>query len=277
MTHIAERSRRALVRAATATMLMAFSYSPAEGQRIFHSNQSANLPTTETLRAGNWLFEISHRFVPPIENGVDALWGLDGPVNNRLGMAWAPAENTLVGFQRSNFQDNLELYAKRRVVQADVGGNPGAIALMGGIAWNTDVIGIQGADDNEMQAYAQLIANVLLADGAVAVGVVPSWLYNPRIRDAESFNSVALGVHGQWYFADGKSLVGEWIFSEQVTDVENDSGTFGIEIETRGHFFKLIVTNQTSMQPTQYLAGSASSFDTDNLRLGFNVTRLLPF
>lgn len=257
--------------------LIGLAAAPVQGQRIFHSNQSANLPTTETLRSGNWLFEISHRFVPPIDDGVDALWGLDGPVNNRLGMAWAPAENTLVGFQRSNFQDNLELYAKRRLAQGEMGGGSAAVAVMGGMAWNTDVVGIQGAEDNEMQAYAQLIANVLLADGAFALGVVPSWIYNPRIRDIEAFNAVAVGVHGQWYFAEGKSLIGEWIFSERITDAENDSGTFGIEIETRGHFFKLIVTNQTSMQPTQYLAGAASPFDADNLRLGFNITRLLPF
>ena len=61
------------------------------GQRVFHSTQSANLPTTETLRGGNWLFEISHRFSPRISEGVGALWGLDGPVYNRLGLSFAPA------------------------------------------------------------------------------------------------------------------------------------------------------------------------------------------
>lgn len=249
----------------------------ADAQQIFHSTQSSNLQTTETLREGNWLFEISHRFVPPIENGVDALWGLDGPVNNRLGMAWAAAEDLLVGFQRSNFQDNLELYGKARILEGEMSGGPVAVALMGGVAWNTDVVEIEGAEDDEMQAYAQLIANVLLGDGALAVGVVPSVLYNPRLRDVDASSAVAVGVHGQWYFADGKSLFGEWILSEQVLDSPNDSGTFGIELETRGHFFKILVTNQVGMQPTQYLAGSPVPFELDQLRLGFNITRLLPF
>ena len=89
--------------------------------------------------------------------------------------------------------------------------------------------------------------------------------------------AVAIGVNGQWYFTDSISLLGEWIFSEQIQDAENDSGTFGMGIETRGHSFKLVVTNQTRLQPTQILGGSASPFDLDQLRLGFNITRLLPF
>lgn len=250
---------------------------PVEGRQLFRSIQSSNLPTTETLGSGNWLFEISHRFVPAIDEGAQALWGLDGPAISRIGMAWSPAEGALVGFQRTNLDDNLELYAKKRFWTGEVGTSPVAVAAMGGVAWNTDVVEIDGAEDNEMQAYAQLIANVLLADGTVALGVVPSWVHNPRLRDDEAFQAVALGVNGQWYFSGGMSLLAEWVFSEEIQGAANDSGTFGLGIDTRGHSFKLLVTNQTRMHPTQYLAGSAAPFDLDQLRLGFNITRLLPF
>jgi hypothetical protein len=251
--------------------------SAIEGQRIFHSTQSANLQTTETLRSGNWLFEISHRFSPPISNGSESLWGFDGPVNNRFGIAWAPANGLLVGVQRTNLEDNFELYGKARLLQGTAGSVPLAVAVMAGSAWNTQVAELQGAEDGEFQAYAQLIANALLLDGKLAVGVVPSWLYNPRLRDFEALNSLAVGIAAQWYLTPSMSLLGEWIVSETVTDSENDSGTFGMEFETRGHFFKLVVTNQDRMHPTQYLAGSIHPFDADNLRLGFNITRLLPF
>lgn len=249
----------------------------ADAQRIFHSTQSANLQTTETLQKGNWLFEISHRFSPPISTGSRSLWGFDGPVNNRFGLAWAPANGLLVGVQRTNLEDNLELYGKARLLQGAAGSVPLAVAVMGGAAWNTEVAELQGAEDGEFQAYAQVIVNALLFDGDVAIGVVPSWLYNPRLRDFEAFNSVAVGLAAQWYLTDAMSLLGEWIVTETVTDSENDSGTFGMEFETRGHFFKIVVTNQDRMQPTQYLGGSRNPFDADNLRLGFNITRLLPF
>ena len=47
---------------------------------VFHSTQSANLPTAATLAKGELLFEISHRFRPPISSGIGEFWGLDGPV-----------------------------------------------------------------------------------------------------------------------------------------------------------------------------------------------------
>jgi uncharacterized beta barrel domain-containing protein DUF5777 len=250
--------------------------SAASGQKVFHSTQSANLSTTETLRGGNWMFEISHRFTPAISEGSGAFWGLDGPANNRLGLAYAPVNRVLVGVIRSNLDDNLELNAKALAWDGQLAGAQVSLGGMAGGAWNMDVVEVDGAEDNEFQFYAQFLANVLLGE-SLALGVVPSWLHNPRLRDFEKNDAVALGLHGQWYLTGSMSLLGEWIFSEEIPDTPYDSGTFGIEFETRGHFFKIIVTNQVRMQATQFLAGSANSFALDELRLGFNITRLLPF
>ena len=268
-------------RIASASLLLLTAAAPRAGaQQIFHSTQSANLQTTTTLpRAGNWLFEISHRFVPPISEGSDAFWGLDGPVYNRLGLAWAPTGGSLLTIQRSNLDDNLELNGKVVILRAGPDAFPVALGLMSGIAWNMDPIDLgasENVEDNEAQFYAQLLIDALPLDW-LAIGLVPTYLRNPSLLDPEPEDTFVMGVHGQVYVSDAISLLGEWIFSESRTDLEHDSGTFGMEIETRGHFFKLVVTNQPRMNPTQYLAGSPNEFTGDELRLGFNITRLLPF
>jgi hypothetical protein len=249
---------------------------PAAAQDVFHSTQSPNLQTTSGLRAGNWLFEISHRFLPAISDGGDALWGLDGPVYNRLGLAFMPVEGVLFGVQRTNLEDNLELNAKARLLTTEIGTIPVEVAAMTGVAWNTDAFVVEGAEDNESQFYAQAIVNARVAE-RVAVGIVPTWIRNPRIRDVDAFNATAVGLQGQVYLTSGMSVLGEWIFSEDIQDRGHDSGTFGVEFQTRGHFFKLLVTNQVLMNPTQYLGGSASPFEAGELRFGFNVQRILPF
>jgi hypothetical protein len=87
--------------------LALFAAPPAgHAQEVFHSTQSANLPTAETLSAGNWMFEISHRF-QPISTGSTGLWGLDGPINNRLGLSFAPSDQVVLGILRTNSEDNL--------------------------------------------------------------------------------------------------------------------------------------------------------------------------
>jgi hypothetical protein len=249
----------------------------AAGQyQLFQSHQSSNLGTTETLRGGNWLFEISHRFATPVSEGSQAFWGVDGPAWIRLGLGFAPTDRVLLGVIRTNREDNVELNARARFLESAVGEIPIHLAVGAGGAWNTDPLLTEGAEDNEFQFYTQLLANALVAD-QLALGLAPTYLRNPRIQDVEAHNTLSLGVYGQWYFDRTFSVLGEWIFTEEIPDLEHDTGTFGIEIRTRGHHFKIVATNQPAINPTQHLAGSPNPFTFDELRLGFNITRLLPF
>jgi hypothetical protein len=263
-------------RIALGLIVVAVWCAPAHAQDVFHSTQSANLPNAVIMPQGSWLFEISHRFNTPVSNGASALWGLDGPVFNRLGLTYSASDRVAIGVQRTNVQDNLELNAKVGLWSSDEGSLPVEVAVMGGVAWNTQVTVVDGAEDNEVQAYGQLILNALLGD-RVAVGLVPTYLYNPRILDFDEDGGVALGLVGQLYATSSMSLFVEWLVSEERVDQENDAATFGVELETRGHFFKLLLTNQVRLNPTQYLGGTPTEFEPDEWRFGFNIQRLLPF
>ncbi len=244
---------------------------------VFHSPQAANLPTAETLKKGEWLFEISHRFFPPVSDGADALWGFDGPVTNRLGLDYAASDRVMLGVLRSNRSDNVELNVRARLFEGGSEAVPVMIGLMGGLAWNTQAPTGAGADENESQQYAQLMFNALLGD-RLALGLVPSLLRNPTIVDASSETVFALGMHAQLYVSEMVSFLSEWIISEdRGTDQRHDSGSFGIEFETGGHFFKVMLTNQQLMNPTQFLGGTDAEFTPDEWRIGFNITRLLAF
>lgn len=243
---------------------------------VFHSTQSGNLPTGETLVGGEWLFEISHRF-GLIDSGADGFWGLDGPVVNRLGLAYAATDRVLVGILRSNVFDNVDLSAKVRLLSAGRESVPVILAANAGISWNTEAPdGVVEFEDNEMQAYAQLIVNALLG-GRVALGVVPSFVHNPDPFTQDTDSGFSLGLNGQVYLAEQVSLFGEWIVSEERSGLEHDTGTFGLELETGGHFFKLVVSNNTRLNPAQHLAGTPDVFGTNRLRFGFNITRILTF
>jgi hypothetical protein len=100
---------------------------------------------------------------------------------------------------------------------------------------------------------------------------------NPRIEDVDPVNTFALGLHGQYYATRSISLLAEWIMSVESVNYPHDGVSFGFEIETRGHFFKLLLTNQVRMNPTQFLVGTPFEYGRDDWRLGFNVTRLLSF
>ena len=255
--------------------LVLVSPSAASAQEVFHSVQSANLPTAVIMPQGSWLFEISHRFDAPFSNGSSDLWGLDGPAYNRLGLMYSVHDRAQLGILRSNVEDNVELNAKVGV-WSGTGGVPMEVAVMGGVAFNTQVFEVEGAEDNESQLYAQLLLNALLGD-RFAVGVVPTFLHNQRLRDVDAHQAIAVGVHGQLYVSPSISLLAEWLLAPEREGQEHDPATFGVEFQTRGHFFKLLVTNQARLSPTQFLGGTPTSFEPDEWRFGFNITRLLPF
>jgi hypothetical protein len=260
---------------AAAVVLACTFASTAHAQSAFHSVQSANLPTAETLPQGSWLFEISHRFDTPFSDGSSQLWGLDGPAYNRLGLTYAVHDRAQVGILRSNVADNTELNAKVGV-WSGTGGVPVELAVMGGVAFNTQVFEVDGAEDNEVQLYAHLLLNALLGN-RFAVGIVPTILHNQRLLDVDAHRAVAVGVHGQLYVSPSMSVLAEWLVTPERADLEYDPVTVGLEFQTRGHFFKLLVTNQAHLNPTQFLAGSRVPFELDEWRFGFNITRLLPF
>lgn len=243
---------------------------------VFHSTQAINLPTAVTLRRGEWQFEIAHRFFPPVTEGHEALWGLDGPAFMRIGLGYAVTDRLLLTAARSNLQDNWDLQGKLQVLAPPEGGLPLQVALQGGVAWSTDVAGRDSGDRGNVQYYAQLILNSRVGD-RLALGLVPSWLYNVRLDREDPVQDLYWGAYGQLYLTEVLSTVAEWNVGKDRGELTHDAGSFGIELETGGHFFKIFLTNSVRLNPSQFLAGSSFPFAPNQWRLGFVITRLLRF
>lgn len=246
------------------------------GVHVFRSTQSFNLPTAETIQKGNWEFEISHRFLPALSSGRRGLWGLDGPVNMRLAMGYAITDRLIATLARSNMMDNVDLSLKVNALQIKSRVLATAVALKTGVGWNTEVPGRRAEDSKNAQVYAQLIINTRIHKN-VAIGVVPSYVNNFAIFSDDIEHTFVVGLYSQWYLGDLFSVLAEWNFSEAGFYFPNDAISLGIELGTGGHFFKILVTNSTALNPSQFLPGTTTDFSTDQWRLGFNVTRILDF
>lgn len=243
--------------------------------QLFHSTQVANLYTAETLQQSDILFEISHRFFPPVSDGGDALFGLDGPVNMRLGLGYALSNRILVTLARANVNDNVDLWVKYKALQIRSSFLPMIIALQAGGAWNTQkYFGRDRGDSRNFQYYGQVIANTLIAK-KLGIGITPTYLQNTQIFSTDTENSFTLGAYAQYYISFGYALFVEWNPTISGPRYRYDSFTAGFELETGGHFFKFILTNNPYINPSQFQAGADVPFDSDNWRLGFNITRLL--
>jgi hypothetical protein len=241
---------------------------------LFHSTHVINLLTAETLQQGDFEFEVSHRFIPPIKEGYDAFWGLDGPANIRLALGYAPTDHLIVTLGRSNVNDNLDLQLKYKAFQIRHDMFPSLIALNLGAAWNTEVGDRPKGDSRNFQYFAQIIFNALIIE-KIGIGLVPSYLYNSALTTEEIKYSFTMGTYFQYYVSSAWSVVIEW--NPTVTGWRDsyNSVSGGIELETGGHFFKIFVTNNDLINMSQFLAGADKKFGDGEVRLGFMITRLL--
>jgi hypothetical protein len=249
---------------------------PATPQRVFHSPYVINLPSAATYQKGFFQFEISHRFIPPISDGIESFYGFDGPANIRLALGYAATDRLTFTLGRSNQYDNYDLLVKYGGLKWKLGSIPTEWALLAGAAWNTEYPGRDAGHNLNFQYFGQIIFNVL-ATKRLALGVVPSYLYNAVPESDEAEHAVTVGLYGQVYLSTLLSVIAEWNITEAGYYYKHDAAALGIELETGGHFFKIVVTNSTSLNLSQYLIGTNDEFKPDNWRIGFLITRLLHF
>lgn len=245
---------------------------------LFRSPQVINLPTSTTLKQGDLEFEISHRFVPTIKNGSKDLWGFDGPVNMRIALGYALTDDLLIALGRSNLNDNIDFSFKYNPLQIRSDLLPALVSIKGGFAWNGDVPNRSSGHHQNFQYYGQLIINTML-DKKLGAGIVPSYLYNSSyyIPNEDNQYSFTLGTYLNYYLNDMWGVMFEWNPTVIGYRINNNPVAFGFELNTGGHFFKIVLTNSDMLNPSQFLAGSRSSFNNGEWHIGFNITRLLRF
>jgi hypothetical protein len=244
--------------------------------QLFHANHAINLPTATMLGKQTFEFEIAHRFYPSIKSGHEVLFGLDGPAAIRFALAYGITNRLTVALGRSNLDDNVDLSVKGRVLEVVGSSLPLLVGFQSGFGWNTQVAGLSDTDSRALQFYVRAMINTMIAK-KLALGLVPAYLYNSNVRSLDVEEIVTLGLVAQYYATPFFSLMAEWDPSLAGDDYLHDPVSWGIELETGGHFFKLVASNSTRLNPSQYMAGSDDPAGGRYWHLGFSITRLLKF
>ena len=254
--------------------------------QLFHSPHSIDLPTATTLQKWDVEFEISHRFIPPTSVGINGFYGLDGPVNMRIALGLALNNRSIITLGRSNFNDNIDLTLKYKIFEIRNNTLPVIIAARAGGAWNSNpayiqIIGRDKTNSRNFQTFGQVILNTMIRK-KFGIGIVPSYLYNTDIRfEDKTKDTFRLGLNAQYYVGQFWSVLIEYTpyvsGYRSLVDQRHNPLSFGIELETGGHFFKIFLSNSKFLNSTQFLAGADLPVENNDWRLGFMITRLLKF
>jgi len=245
---------------------------------IFKSPQTLNLHTAEVLPRGDLFYGISHRFNGPVSDGYSTFFGLDNGAAMRTELAYGINDKMMITLARANREANHDLQFKYKFYQTKSLGLPLMFAVNLGAAYISNPQ-IERSDKSEQfQYFGTVIINAMLFD-KLAIGVTPTFLHNTiAFADCKTY-SLNIGSYIQYYLGDdmtsfileGANTVSGW--RGNGTTPFYDTYSFGVEFETGGHFFKLLLSNSNFLNQSQILGGSPNVFKLDNLVFGFQITR----
>jgi len=256
--------------------------------RLFNSAEVLNLKSAETVPKGDIYYGISHRFNGNASGGMDNFFGLDNGAVMRTKLGYAPFDGFMFAIGRSSQNKQYDIEMKYRFFRMKNEYFPVMLAFNAGYAYSDgDYFEDKSLDIDidRNQYHGSLIINTMYkelfgTEMAIGFGLTPTYLHNSLVGQFENQYSVTMGYYVQLYLGnditslifEGNPTVYGWRSQEDGTKAF-DTYAFGLELETGGHFFKLLLTNNTMINTSQFNAGSTDSFEWNNLHIGFQITR----
>ena len=116
---------------------------------------------------------------------------------------------------------------------------------------------------------------------AISIQIMPA-LVHYNLVDSTKFsnNTVALGVGGRIKVSKRIAVTGEYYFRITNADLLYTGQTtcnalaIGIDIETGGHVFQLMLTNSQGLTERTFIGQTTDSWSKGALHFGFNISRV---
>ena len=222
-------------------------------------------------------FIIAHRF-GRINTGFEELFGLDQS-NIRFSFEYGLSDNLTAGLGRSSFEKTYDGYLKYSLLKQKTGANafPFAVSLFGSIAAKS-----QKAIAGNERTFAEslfYVGQVLIAkkvNSSLSIQVTPTYVHrNLATIAADPHDIFALGFGTRVKLSKRVSLNAEYYqqFQNLTSINARNSLAFGVDIETGGHVFQIILSNAITMVEKSFITETTGNFFGGDIHLGFNLSR----
>jgi hypothetical protein len=244
----------------------------------FKGTRIANGHSIENRKKKELEFIISHRF-GRVNTGFYDLFGLDQS-NIRFALEYGITDDLTAGLGRSSFEKTYDGFLKYKLVKQKTGANsfPIAISLFGSATIKTQ----ESFDPNFDPSLSERLAyvgQVLIArkfSPSLSLQLTPTFVHrNSVVLDADPHDIFALGFGGRVKLSKRVSLNAEYYyaFDELESLTTTNSLAFGVDIETGGHVFQIILSNSITMIEKSFITETTGNFFGGDIHLGFNISR----
>jgi hypothetical protein len=244
----------------------------------FKSTRVINGHSIENTAKGVLDFRVSHRFGEL--KSVDNFFGLDN-ASTSIGLDYGLTNDVMIGINRSTFDKEFQVFTKLKLLrQTDTKDMPVSVSYMGAVSVHARKqpdplpVGQTFYFTNRLTYVNQLIIARKFSS-KFSLQLMPTHIhYNIVPTIAEPNDMFALGIGGRLKMSNRISLTGEYYYRFNELNGYFNSASIGIDIETGGHVFQLMVTNATSMNERAFIGQTSSDIADGDLHFGFNISRV---
>src|SRR5688500_7653482 len=248
----------------------------------FKGTRLANGHSIETKNKGSLEFIFAHRF-GAINGGWYEMYGLDEALV-RLGLDYGITDWLSASIGRNSFDKTMDGYLKIKALRQKSGEESfpfTATFLLGGAykfspKSNSDVSPDFKNVDRLSSTIELLMARKFSPN--FSFQVMPIFVHkNAVVKSQEENNQIALRAGGRIKLTKSIAITTEYYynFSEKYNSPYFNPLAFGIDIETGGHVFQLVLTNAVGLTERAFITETRDDFWDGDIHLGFNVTRTL--
>ncbi|MBN8652747.1 MAG: hypothetical protein J0L67_15045 [Cytophagales bacterium] len=250
---------------------------PEAVSATFKGSRLVNGQTIETRHKGELEFIFAHRF-GAVNDGIYELFGLDQAFV-RIGLEYGLSDNLSVGFGRNSVDKTLDGYFRYKVISQKQQGMPVTITAFTNAAVRTSPRKEDATYDITLEDRMSYTTQLLIArkfTSALSLQLMPTLVHRNTVdQSREKNDQLALGFGGRLKVSRSISLNTEYYYRFDVPAANQyyNALGFGIDIETGGHVFQLVMTNTRGLTERAFLTETGGNFFDGDIHLGFNVTR----
>jgi hypothetical protein len=248
----------------------------------FKSTRIINGHSIERMQVGQLDFRIHHRF-GTLNSGAYELWGLD-QANIHLGLEYGITNWIMIGIGRGTYQKTFDGFLHFSILRQSSGKKTMPISLS---AYTTMAINSLKWEDPEQENYfSSRLAytfHVMIArklSERLSLQLSPSLVHKNMVETLLDANDLfSIGVGGRFKLTKRLSINGEYyyVFRPQYStdpDLYHNSLSLGLDVETGGHVFQLLITNSQPMVEKGFITETTGNWLDGGIRFGFNISRV---
>ncbi len=248
----------------------------------FKSTRIMNGHSVERMPPGQLDFRISHRF-GTVNSGAYEFFGLD-QANIHFSLEYGIFNWLMIGAGRGTYEKTFDAFTKLTLMRQSSGAKvmPVTVSFFASAALKT----VKWPDPDRTNYFSSRLSytsQVLIArkiSQGISLQLTPTYVHRNLVATELDPNDLwAMGAGGRLKLSKRISLNAEYFYLVNANNTYMSNPvcnplSVGVDIETGGHVFQLILTNSLAMIEKGFIGETTGSWLNGDIHIGFNISRV---